>query len=337
MIHLQSLILEAIHTSSYLSDLIAEDPYHAASSPFLTPQQIDHLVTHPDRFVRKQIAAHPYLSSENLHTLLADPHPSVREAVAIHPRLSNEQLHVAANDPDWRVRSEVAGHPRLDADMLHTLINDPDEDARAKAIRHPNVDPAHLEDLYHKSVGNAEMIVSNIITHPKVPHSVLKHAVKESRSYRLEILRAHQHLPEDVVSDVFDLARRRTGHFSDDSEMAVLLAKQSNIKPEHLATLFHEHPNHEVREQVAKNPRLPDEIVDDILWNGNVEVSRNLAGSGRKFSPEHAERLVGHRLDTVRYAYASNPYLSKEHHKRLLNDPNTAVQTKASLNEHVEK
>ncbi|GAA0904708.1 hypothetical protein [Virgisporangium aurantiacum] len=235
------------------------------------------------------------LSVELARSLVADADPRVRQAVAVNPDLSRDLLDVLAADPDLDVRWALIHRPHIPMEVLDAIEHELDPRTRTYPV----------EWLWEQ---------------------------RHNRALVAEYARSRHVVYRRTVARMPDLAAELVEHLATDEDYAVrlMLAERSGdlVPVDVLVEMLLTWDGYSVYE-LARNPRIPDAVVDQLSRSEQVR-HRWLAHYSGRLTEEQRTRLA-HDPDT-KLAAAANPLPppTLDQLRQQLNDPSSDVRAAAA-------
>ncbi|MFD0592737.1 hypothetical protein ACFQZ4_09375 [Catellatospora coxensis] len=251
---LSRAVLDQLTTGNDLNDLA-----FLALNPYLPPDVVELLVSHPDEGVRGAAAQRDDLTADQLARLAADPAESVRISVSTHPALSESERAAIAVDcwpRDSFDRLNPGPMPEPAVSIAHAYSVNPL--LRRSAAREPGLPQAVAARLAEDPDPGVRVRLA--LCHPAPPPALLLRCYLEyDRPDRL-------HLTTRPGFPVIGLAR-----FARDPDPAVrLLALLDPEVPEDVVEGFLSDPDDQVAKAAIAHPRLPAERLRELLDGAQV-------------------------------------------------------------------
>jgi len=254
-----------------------------------------------------------------LDTLGRLPDPHERRVLAGHARTPWELLRRWTTDRDEFLRYRVARHPNTPTDAVMAFVNDPAAGVRSAARERLLGDPAG--DAWNAASDHA-------------PGSTT-----DSRRLREQWAAA---TTLDIGNDDFilaqdpDLAPEILAYFVTHPDKCAHVAGRADLSHEQMRMIAHS-GNAWARHELAGNPRLPDDLAEELASDPDTGVRQALARRPRL--PARAQdRLASDPDGQVRSGLAASEALTEGVMERLSHDEPwvaTALLRNSALPEHV--
>ncbi len=267
-----------------------------------TPIEIlTELAKDPSRKVKRQVATNPNTPIEVLEYLW-------REDGIFNPENHNTPSHVVveaiANTSDASALREILqyslkSYPQIPAAILEQLASHSDSIVRNCVADHPNTPSSVLERLADDDYSSTRWrIASNPNTPPHVLEQLLRKWENPDGEYNQQLCRP---LAARTDAPAFVLDRIASSEFPDIRQR---IASNPTTPLSTLARLAREESDDWVLSSVIHNPSLNQEIVEQLVQNGNPEV-RLLAMDTPYITPQLWVKLARDPSPQVRRAIAS--------------------------------
>lgn len=281
----------------------------AAQNPYLTQEGFAQLSQDPSFSIRGLLAENRSLPAELVALLSKDAEPWVRGKIARREDPTEDIVAALSQDPEETVRSAIAANPRTPPALLRRLAVDEENNVRYEVWRNPSAPQAELSLLLR--AGSKEL---DYFTEPQ---GALTPEEQETLfawgPYARLLLARHPQTPPEMLARLLP-----------EEEAARLAAGNPNAPPEMLEKLA-QHPNQEVRWQIALNPNAPEEMLARLACDPRAGV-RQCTARHPKLTATLFPRLASDPCVEVRQGIALNPSAPLEVLEGLASDPEAPVR-----------
>lgn len=261
------------------------------ANPFTPPAVAARFVAHPSLSVRWALAARPDLPAEVYRRLADDPIPGVRDTLARNPGIDEELIRRLAGDDGYDVRRSLAHHPAVPLDVLATLC----VHARIGATLLPRIAGATEDELRSLARSDIPQLRLAVAERPDLPTDIVDLLAADRDAKVLKSVVAIHPVPQERLHDILTRHRGR---------VAVAMAGNPTAGPELLQALVRLDPpvpkvfrviarradadpallvrcveEPTARRFAALHPRLPPEIVEELLRDPDEEVAAAAAAN----------------------------------------------------------
>jgi hypothetical protein len=284
---------------------IARKPLNLAGSPTATLEELRQLVGHSSRRVRDRARDNSSLP-ENLKLAL--------EILPTSRDLDLEQMLELAQCGLW-VQRELLMRPGLPPEVFRAVAENGGADLVAV---HPEAPQNLLRDLASKGSSHLRQLVAE---NPALSGNLLEMLARNSAEDEFLRVRvaAHPNLKPTLMTRFVQ---------DDDWEVRESLSRNPNLSREAILTLAADHWNEEVALYLAKQHRLPVEVIERLMEWPNKKVRRLLASHPK--TPNHVlEQLSLDEDAKVRLEVAAHFATPAGVLSRLAADVDSTVQRAA--------
>lgn len=284
---------------------IARKPLNLAGSSTATLEELRQLVGHPSRRVRDRARDNPLLP-ENLRLSL-ETLPTSRD-------LDVEQMLELAQCGLW-VQRELLMRPGLPPEVFRAVA----ENGGAEVVAvHPEAPQSLLHDLATKGSSHLRQLVAENPASSGNLLEILARNSSEDEFLRVRVA-AHPNLKPTLMTRFVQ---------DDDWEVRESLSRNPNLSREAILTLAADHWNEEVALYLARQHRLPVEVIERLMEWPNKKVRRLLASHPK--TPGYILEELSLDEDTkVRLEVAAHFATPVEVLSRLATDTDPTVQRAA--------
>lgn len=237
-----------------------------ATNPRTPPHLLISFAAHADPAVRAQAAVHPQIPPRELVTLADDARPEVRRALATNPSLRLPHQAMLAADADAAVRVKLASLGTLQKQVALVLAGDPSGIVRVHCVA---VAPVEEDVLLGWAASDEEDIQLALLRRDDLPPRVRRVLVQSPHASVRREGRATAKLDE---VDLLFLATR-----GEVDERVWVAGGELLARP--LQNLLAQDATLEVREALARNPSLDEEIARYFVGLAEAPVCAALAGN----------------------------------------------------------
>lgn len=279
---------------------------------------------------RAAVAGNPHTPTDVLSSLALDEkNVSLRGALATNHQTPVEVFSSLVQDQAPETRMGVARNPHTPAEILNTLIYDEAVSVRQDTANNPNTP---VEALCILARDQALDVRRGVVANPNTPLEVLCELVRnsdidESTTVDGDPIVLVQGLVATMMTGLHSL-------FSDDvgrGQVRQDIARNPHMPAEVLRTLTQDH-NMEVRKALLYNPQIPLEIWNMLTQDQDAQV-RATAATNENASVEVLSFLAQDEDEETRIGVARHQKTSQEVLRTLAQDPIAQVRGVVGRNE----
>lgn len=266
-------------------------------SPPITEKTLETLARSQDIALQKYAARHPRTPTWALYQFISAP-PEVREAVAHNPYVPSTYLHILASDEAHKVRRAVAHHYRTSDEDLEQLARDAEISVREAVARQRS----RKNDLYELlSRDPSSSVRARVARNVHASQGVLTYLSNDPDTAVRAALAGNPCLPSAIFTVL--IAHKEV-------EVRAGMASNTQLPLQYMQQLSRDptlDPYIEVHLKLAANPRVPVEILEELMSINNLEIWINIARNPRA-SAKILHHLAHFNYDDVQAAVAANKH-----------------------------